>query len=154
MPLAWLLTAHYVGDFLCQTDWMAQNKSRHLGVLALHALAYTGVVTAALLAADLPVTREAAGRAMVFFGATYALHFAVDAVTSRLTSALWFVAGAAFHKGQPDSIAYVRYDSRKRHWFFCAIGLDQLLHAWSLALVLAWGACAVTAPAAVNSTAC
>lgn len=43
---------------------------------------------------------------------TFVLHFVTDACTSRLTSFLY---------------------PRSRHWFFVAIGFDQLLHAYALA---------------------
>lgn len=50
---------------------------------------------------------------------TYALHFLTDAITSRITSRLW--------------------QANQRHWFFVAIGADQLIHAaclaWTLRLV-------------------
>ena len=53
---------------------------------------------------------------LTFAGITFATHFITDALTSRLTSKL-FQAG-------------------ERHWFFVAIGGDQLIHAITLALTL------------------
>lgn len=50
-----------------------------------------------------------------FAALTFLLHFVQDALTSRLTSYLW--------------------RSEQRHWFFVAIGFDQLLHAYALAFV-------------------
>ncbi len=43
---------------------------------------------------------------------TFALHFVQDALTSRLTAYLW--------------------QKNQRHWFFVAIGFDQLLHTFAL----------------------
>lgn len=49
---------------------------------------------------------------------TFATHFTTDAITSRITTRLW----------QAD----------QRHWFFVVIGLDQLIHATTLALTWAY----------------
>lgn len=35
------LLAHAAGDYLIQSDWMAQNKTEHSGVALAHALSYT-----------------------------------------------------------------------------------------------------------------
>ena len=39
-----LLMAHFVGDFICQTDWMALNKSKRWDALALHVGVYSAVL--------------------------------------------------------------------------------------------------------------
>lgn len=39
------LAAHAAGDFLLQSDWMAQNKLDHPFVRAVHVTVYTGVFT-------------------------------------------------------------------------------------------------------------
>lgn len=49
---------------------------------------------------------------------TFALHGATDAFTSRITARLW-AAG-------------------ERHWFFVVIGLDQLIHYYTLAWSFSW----------------
>lgn len=99
-----VLIAHFVGDFILQTDRMAMNKSKSNKWLLIHILAYSS--------------------ALLVFGPLYAvangsIHFCVDWVTSRCTSALWA-------KGE-------------RHWFFVVIGLDQLIHTlcllWTIGLV-------------------
>lgn len=69
--ICWL---HFLGDFILQTDRMAQNKSKLSGWLALHVGVYS--------------------TCFVFFGwkfvlATWLAHFATDYVTSRITSKLW-----------------------------------------------------------------
>lgn len=53
-----------------------------------------------------------------FAGVTWALHFVTDAITSRITSRLWV--------------------AQQRHWFFVAIGADQLIHAYCLLLCASW----------------
>jgi hypothetical protein len=69
--LVWL---HFIGDFLLQSDDMAQNKSKSTGWLLYHTSVYS-----------LP---------FLILGWKYALvnmiaHTAVDAVTSRVTSYLY-----------------------------------------------------------------
>jgi hypothetical protein len=127
LTFAWLLTAHFVGDFLLQSDWTAGNKSRRWDALALHGALYS--------ACFLPW-------GIAFAVATFALHFAQDAVTSRVTSKLWFF------RMEPGIWSQAEYTVPKhgrelvnpwtpivgprRHWFFVAIGADQLLHFWLL----------------------
>lgn len=89
-----VLIAHFVADFVLQTDKMATNKSKSNYWLLNHVLVYTLV--------------------MSIFGLTFGLinglsHFAVDFISSRLTSYFW-------KKGD-------------RHNFFVIIGLDQLAHS-------------------------
>jgi hypothetical protein len=43
---------------------------------------------------------------------TFASHFVTDAITSRITSKLWL--------------------AERRHRFFCVIGLDQMIHTYTL----------------------
>ena len=88
-----LIVIHWLADFVLQTNKMAQNKSKSFKWLSVHVAVY--------------------GLALLIFGPMYAainacLHFATDAVTTRLTSYLW-------QKGD-------------RHNFFIVIGLDQALH--------------------------
>lgn len=42
---SWLFIGHFVGDFLLQTRWMAENKSRNILPLVMHGMAYTLAVT-------------------------------------------------------------------------------------------------------------
>jgi hypothetical protein len=44
-----LLVAHFVGDFICQSDWMALNKSKRWDALAVHVGVYGLVLWAALI---------------------------------------------------------------------------------------------------------
>lgn len=72
--LLWMLAIHFVADFLLQSDWMAQNKSKRNLPLLVHVLVY--------------------GACFLYFGflfalLTAALHFVVDFGTSRASSALW-----------------------------------------------------------------
>lgn len=122
-----LMSLHFVNDFLLQSDWMAINKSKRWDALAIH----VGIYSMPFLLF---------GRR--FAALTFALHFAQDAITSRITSHLWFFHREAGIWAQAPFM--VPQHSRTivnpwvpieglRHWFFVAIGADQLLHMWALA---------------------
>lgn len=138
-----LLTVHFVADFLCQSEWMALNKSKRWDALLLHVTIYACC--------------------FVPFGfrfalVTFAAHFVTDAITSRVTSRLWFIdlyprpeehvyrgaTAAAYRAGAIDDAYYGKYPFFARvlpaqyHWFFVVIGFDQLLHAWQLGLTAWW----------------
>ena len=115
------LFAHWFGDFVLQSDWMAINKSRSWSALAAHA----AVVSAPLA---LVFALAASGRyasswdvimsaALVGAAVNGAAHFAIDAVTSRINARLWA--------------------AEQRHWFFVCIGFDQWLHVSLIIATLA-----------------
>jgi hypothetical protein len=117
--MLWLLTVHFVADFVLQSDWMAQNKSKRNDALALHVTIYTATF---LLLGGLPLLRildhpggPVFGLWLLFNGAA---HFATDYVTSRISSRLWA--------------------AKQVHNFFVCIGADQLIHALTLGLTMAW----------------
>lgn len=112
LPLS-LLATHFVGDFLLQSDQMALNKSKSDRWLLLHVLVYAACF---LL------------WGWRFALVTFVLHLLTDCVTSRITSRLWFVVPA----GNSGHFTYA--PGNRRHWFFVAIGADQLLHYVALAL--------------------
>jgi len=72
--IALILAVHYVADFLLQSDWMAQNKSKAWKPLLVH----IGVYTAALLVLG-PLWAVCNGVA----------HLVTDYFTSRATSRLF-----------------------------------------------------------------
>ena len=72
-----VLGTHFLADFVLQSDYMTQNKSKSNLVLLFHVSVYASC--------------------LLWFGWQYALlngafHFGTDYVTSRATSRLW-VAG-------------------------------------------------------------
>jgi len=94
---------HFVADFLFQTEYMSMNKSKNIKALSWHCLVYS-----------LP---------FLWFGWIFALtngllHFTVDFVTSKITSAL--------------------HEKKQIKWFFTVIGLDQAIHMTILVLTLKW----------------
>ena len=107
--IAKLMLVHFISDFLLQSDWMAQNKSKSTNALALHCFTYS-----------LPFLVFLNFHFVCFL---YVTHMCVDAVTSRITSrmfARWF----SYHTGNPDDIK----ETPSLHYFFCVIGFDQWLH--------------------------
>lgn len=101
LAVVWL---HVIADFILQSDYVARNKSKSNKVLLQHVAIYS-----------LP---------FMILGIPYAivnavLHFAVDYVTSRMTSKL--------------------YSEGKVHWFFVVIGIDQAIHMSCLILTLSFG---------------
>lgn len=113
----WLLSVHYVGDFVLQSDRMALGKSRwneDPTWLILHCLVYS----------------------LCFFMlgpwfmlVTFITHLITDAITSKATSKLWFFRHVT---GSPGNLW--EYGGGSRHWFFVMIGADQLIHYLTLVL--------------------
>lgn len=106
-----LLATHWLADFVLQTHWQAQNKSKSNMALGRHVATYTGVLAAAsavLFGISLPW--------LAFVLGNGALHFATDYGTSRLTSRL--------------------YAKQDWHNFFVVIGFDQLIHQTTLAATM------------------
>jgi len=96
-PLIVILILHFLADFVMQDDKTATKKSKNNLILARHCFMYA-----------LP---------FFWFGWKFVVlaglsHFAIDYVTSRVTSYL--------------------YLKQERHYFFVTIGFDQLLHTLSL----------------------
>lgn len=115
LPQIWqlvtLLGVHWVADFLCQTRWMAENKSKRIDALSAHVATYSVILALASLVLFGPSISL-----IWFILANAVLHFATDFVTSRMTTALW--------------------NSKNVYGFFAIIGLDQLLHQIALAATL------------------
>lgn len=138
-----LLTAHFVGDFLLQSNWMALNKSKRWWPLTCHAFVYAGFVG---IAGNLILPNLEAR--LWFWAITLVTHFLTDAVTSRWTTKLWFFrkepgiwAQAEYmvpKHGRTIVNPWVENTAGDRHWFFVVIGLDQLIHAWTLGLTYLW----------------
>lgn len=132
-----LLTAHFVGDFLAQSDRMGIKKSSNSWVLLQHVGAYMAClllpVTWLFNAGNghLRIVFTPNGGAGQFLLITALLHFATDFVTSRMTSRLWFFEANVDGGGW-------RHVPGRRHWFFVVLGLDQLLHVYALVGVWWW----------------
>lgn len=116
IPLT-LLIAHFIADFILQSDWMALNKSKNNKALAWHALVYS----LCFLPWGAP-----------FVVATFGFHFLTDYVTSRCTSKLWFFKPWEVTENGM-ALTWIA-SGGNRHYFFVMIGFDQLLHYIQLAL--------------------
>lgn len=118
LPIS-LIIRHFLGDFLLQSDWMALNKSKDWIALYFHAFVYSLCFL---------------HYGWAFMAITLWSHFVTDAITSRITSKLWFVTD---HGEDPATgCRLIYYHMRKRHWFFVMIGFDQLIHYVTLTLTL------------------
>lgn len=105
MILLYFLFLHWLGDFVIQTRWMADNKSRKWEALCLHVFVYCFIVTVGVGATMLFRYDNLCRFAMINFIA----HLVVDSITS------W------------ASKMALALD--KTHWFFAIVGADQFAHA-------------------------
>ena len=113
----YLITLHFIGDWLLQSHWMAINKSKDNVALLYHTGVYSATLLLGLVAAKLllpSLMLFSAFQLLKFVGVNFVLHTVTDYFTSRCTSALW----------------------AKQDWhnFFAAIGADQLIHYLTLAI--------------------
>ena len=125
LPIS-LAVVHFIGDFVLQVDWMALGKSKNtkagLITLTTHVLVYATCFL---------------WLGLSFAAITFITHWITDFVTSRITSRLFpFV---------PDDSEYSiewynmnGQEGRSNHWFFVAIGADQLIHVVTLAWTYSW----------------
>ncbi len=109
--------AHFLRDFVFQTDAMATGKSKSNSILLSHVSVYTmNLLLFAVIATILGVVSP---QFLVFWVAVNGvLHFITDLATSRVAS---------------------RLNAQGRtHGFFNVLGLDQLIHASTLLLSAYW----------------
>lgn len=104
-----ILTVHWIADFIAQSDKMALNKSTSIYWLTVH----VGVYSLFTLALGVWLFKIAYV-ALLFMIINFGAHWITDFFTSRLNAFLW--------------------KKQMRHWFFVAIGFDQLLHYTALLL--------------------
>ena len=71
-----ILIAHFVGDFILQSEWMALNKSKRVLPLLAHGLVYS-IALAIIL------------QNPIYAGIQGGLHIVVDFFTSKATRWLW-----------------------------------------------------------------
>lgn len=121
IPLS-IIVLHFIGDWVLQSNWMALNKGKDAIALAAHVV----VVGTTLLIGMLLLGYELE-LAYAFMAYNMLAHFVTDMMTPNITSYFWFVRVIEPVNG-PGSKFYGAYDMPKRHWFFVAIGADQLIH--------------------------
>ena len=98
-----ILIAHFIGDFILQTDKQAKGKSSSNLELFGHLTTY--IIPFILLGFFIPIS-------LAFLIVTFVTHFITDYISSRITKKLW--------------------TEQKVHWFFAVIGADQLIHMLTL----------------------
>ena len=96
-----LLLLNFIGDFVLQSRYMAENKSKKIEVLIVHSLIYSLPFIALCIYTTLEIT-------MNYMYANMILHAVIDGISSRLT-------------------AYF-YKTENKYRFFVTIGLDQIVH--------------------------
>jgi uncharacterized protein DUF3307 len=108
-----LLSVHWFADFVLQTHWQAQNKSKSLDALGRHVGIYTIVLLFAVPWIFPGQLETYSARWFAFVVSNGAFHFVTDYFTSRAS----------------------RHFSAKQDWhnFFVVVGLDQLIHQATLA---------------------
>lgn len=103
LDVSLLLVAHFIGDFVLQTNEMAKGKSSSNRCLLYHVTVYLLPFIALIMLIPIPP---------LFLVVNGVAHFATDYVSSRMTKRLWAEG--------------------KVHEFFVVIGADQLVHALTL----------------------
>lgn len=104
-----VLFSHWFADFVCQTDYQAQNKSKSMIALSSHIASYTLATIAVLIAGTVALDMDVGMVDILMYSVINGLvHMFIDFFTSRVSSRLWA-------RG-------------KVHYFFVTIGFDQFLH--------------------------
>ncbi len=108
-----ILFIHWFADFVCQTDQMAQGKSKNWGDLLSHTFFYSliwMIPICIIIGITNPTesTRYYIFNSLAFCGITFFCHTITDYYTSRVNSKLW--------------------EDKQVHNFFVSIGFDQWLH--------------------------
>lgn len=106
VEIIWVLFAHYIADFPCQTRWMANNKSISVWALTSHVSVYTSILFLFMLWIVQP------WNAFYYALGNGVIHWAVDYCTSKLSRLF--------------------YLEKNEKAFWSTIGFDQFLHAVSL----------------------
>ena len=111
-----LFVLHFLGDFLFQSRWMAENKGKNVLALSLHVLIYSLVLFIGLYSYReivgpniLSLVDQIKGDQLLWFVViNFLLHFVTDLTTSQFTRYFW--------------------EKNDKHKFFAVIGFDQCVH--------------------------
>ena len=113
----WLLLyfAHFVGDFVLQSDWQSRNKWHSWPALSSHVAIYTLVIGAW---AFLVVAGKQMEHPFTWVAVNGFAHLAVDSVTAQWT--------------------HHYYGTKEWHKFFIVVGFDQWIHYATLSATWFW----------------
>jgi hypothetical protein len=107
-----LLAIHWYSDFVLQTRWQAENKSKNNIALSRHVgtycLGFLGLLTTLHFYSSIFTISGI----VTYVALNGALHWLTDFITSRCTSYFW---------GKKDV-----------HAFFTVVGIDQFIHSTTL----------------------
>ena len=104
----YVLFVHWVGDFIFQSRWMADNKSKDWEALILHVFIYALTVWFCIFIMQAWAIEVVCRYALVNF----IIHLGTDAMTSRMTK--------------------IAIGEKNMHLFFGIVGADQFCHAATL----------------------
>jgi hypothetical protein len=113
-----VLFIHYIADFVCQTRWMAENKSKDLTPLLYHIYAYTVALGLGLAGYSAFVHELRPLMVLGFMTVNILAHFCIDYCTSKVNA--WF------------------FNQKRMAFFWWSIGFDQYLHTALLVLTTPW----------------
>ena len=120
----YILILHYLGDYIVQPYWLSVQKSESQKMLLYHAFIYTSVLYLGLIFV------VGLKSVLVFSGITFALHYIVDFVTSRVIS-----DNSSSLILDPDASKPVH--KRLKLWGpISLLGFDQLLHQVCLLIAM------------------
>lgn len=132
--LPWIFLAHFIGDFVFQSHWMAKNKSSNGDALLWHVFVYS-LVMLVFIALYTQINFQWGPNVAIPVWAGFALitfvsHFLTDLVTSRVVGVIFESAMKDYKQGFETEFG------RKYHDYFVVIGFDQTLHLCTLWLTL------------------
>ena len=120
----YILILHYLGDYIFQPYWLSVQKSESQKMLLYHVFIYTSVLYLGLIFV------VGLKSVLVFSGITFALHYIVDFVTSRVIS-----DNSSSLILDPDASKPVH--KRLKLWGpISLLGFDQLLHQVCLLIAM------------------
>lgn len=138
--ILWILFLHLVADFVLQDRATARAKSYDTAVLTSHCVYYFMVLfvgtwiglmfrdALALGQVDIRALRNAS---LAYAGINAGLHFATDAVSSRLSKMFWETA-QEITTSRLESNSWMRTRDRFEWLAFLVIGADQYVHQFCL----------------------
>lgn len=104
----YLFFLHWIGDFLLQNQWIANNKSSHWEALSLHVFLYSAVLWFGLIILNQFLVVDISRFVVINF----IIHFCIDRVTSKINKHF--------------------LEAKEIHNYFASIGFDQYLHSATL----------------------